>query len=65
MMKIEEEEEDYPTGDGIHDDDWVRLFEILYSAFMPLPLLPRRSKWKRIPKTIASREMQSKRKRTN
>ena len=29
----EEEEEDYPTGDGINDDDWMRLFEISYCAY--------------------------------
>ena len=29
----EEQEEYYPTGYGINDDDWVRLFEISYSAY--------------------------------
>ena len=31
--KDEEEEEQYPTGDGINDDDWARLFEISDYAY--------------------------------
>ena len=36
----EEEEKYYPTADGINDDDWMRIFEILDSAYAAITTSP-------------------------